>query len=326
MRRILTLTTATLALCAIGSAQTITQANAVPPFGSQVSNRYFAEDVPWSLLDTVGSGLNWDISGLNFEANGLMEMFLLDVASSSYALDVPEASILLEEIVGEITYLSFFNNNAGQLDLVAFGYDNGDDTEIFEACPTLQMTYPGVLNTTVTPSLVDCGNELVDYERKILANGNFVTPFGTLPNVVLIRTRRCEIYEDDGQWVTACYNTYDWFNEGNILTPVMNVDLNGATAVVVLNFPSGINGIQESATGTLELAPNPAKDHLTIASRDGQPLGEVRIHAADGRLVRELGRVALDRLTIDVQDLQPGLYTVSCIGGEAPVVLRFVKE
>jgi hypothetical protein len=55
-------------------------------------------------------------------------------------------------------------------------------------------------------------------------------------------------------------------------------------------------------------------------------LGEVRIHAGDGRLVHELGRVALDRLTIDVQDLQPGLYTVSCIGGEAPVVLRFVKE
>jgi hypothetical protein len=24
--------------------------------------------------------------------------------------------------------------------------------------------------------------------------------------------------------------------------------------------------------------------------------------------------------------LQPGLYTVSCIGGEVPVVLRFVKE
>jgi hypothetical protein len=55
-------------------------------------------------------------------------------------------------------------------------------------------------------------------------------------------------------------------------------------------------------------------------------LGEVRIHAGDGRMVRELGRIALDRITIYVQALQPGLYTVSCIGGEAPVVLRFVKE
>lgn len=325
MMRTLFLSTAIFLLCGTSSAQTITQANAVPPFGSLLANRYIAEDVPWSLLDTIGSGLNWNLSGLDFQSDELLDVFISDVATSSYAFSVPEASILVEEIEGEITYLSFYNNSAGQLDLVAYGYDDGDNTEIFDACPTLQMTYPGVLNTTVAPSLTNCGLDLVDYERRILASGSFLTPFGTLPNVVLIRTRFCETYEEEGQWFTDCYNTYDWFNEGNILTPVLTVGLDGAIASVVLNLPNGITGMQENGTSTLELAPNPTKDLITIASTQGVALIEVRIHAADGRLVRE-ERVATDRLTVDVQDLQPGVYTVRCSHGAMPVVLRFVKE
>ena len=325
MMRILTLSTVTFLLCGTSNAQTITQANAVPPFGSLLSNRYIAEDVPWTLLDTIGSGLTWNLSGLDFQSEGLVDIIFSDAASSPYALSVPEANILLEEFDGDVTYLSFYNNSAGQLDLVAYGYDDGDNTEIFDACPTLQMTYPGVLNTTVAPALTDCGLDLVDYERRILASGSFLTPFGTLPNVVLIRTRSCETYEEEGQWFTECYNSYDWFNEGNILTPIMTVGLNGATASVVLNLPNGITGIQESGTGTLELAPNPTKDLITIASNLGQTLGEVRIHAADGRMVRE-ERVATDRLTVDAQDLKPGVYTVRCSHGVMPVMMRFVKE
>lgn len=325
MTRILTLSTLTLLLCGTSNAQTITQGNAVPPFGSLLSNRYIAEDVPWSLLDTIGSGLTWNLTGLDFQSEGLLDLFFSDVASSSYAFSVPEASILVEEIEGEITYLSFYNNSAGQLDLVAFGYDDGDDTEIFDACPTLRMTYPGVLNTIVSPILIGCGLELVDYERRILATGSFVTAFGTLPNVVLIRTRRCETYEVDGQWFTDCYNTYDWFNEGNILTPVLTVGLNGATAIVVLNLPNGITGIQESGTSSLEIAPNPTKDRITIASNQGHALGEARIYAADGRMVRE-EHAATDRLSMDVQDLKPGVYTLRSSQGGMPAVLRFVKE
>lgn len=326
MMRILTLSTLTLLLCGTSSAQTITQANAVPPFGSLLSNRYVAEDVPWSLLDTVGSGLVWDLTSLPFQPSGIAELFLSDVASSSYAFSVPEAGIVLEEIDGEITYLSFFNNSAEQLDLVAYGYDNGDVTEIFDACPTLRMTYPGVLNTIVSPVLIGCGLELVDFERRILATGSFVTAFGTLPNVVLIRTRRCETYEVDGQWFTDCYNTYDWFNEGNVLTPVLTADLDGSTTIAVLNFPSGTAGMSDALSRALVLQPNPATDRIMLQHTHGQPLGALRIHAADGRVVRELGRVATDRASVDVQDLKPGVYTVSCTGGDVPVVLRFVKE
>lgn len=326
MMRILTLSTLTLLLCGTGSAQTITQSNAVPPFGSLLSTRYIAEDVPWNLLDTVGNGLTWNLASLPFQPGGTVELFLSDVASSPYAFSVPEAAIVLEEIEGEITYLSFFNNSSGQLDLVAYGFSDPDNTDIFEACPTLQMTYPGVLNTTVTPALTDCGLDLVDYERRILASGSFVTPFGTLPNVVLIRTRRCETYEDDGQWFTACYNSYDWYQEGNIITPILTANLDGSTTIVVLNFPDGSTGASEVREAQLLLQPNPATDHIVLQQRSGQPWGEVRIHAADGRVVRELGRVATDRITMDVQDLKPGVYTVSCLNGEMPVVLRFVKE
>lgn len=326
MMRTLTLSTLTLLVCGNGSAQTITQANAVPPFGSLPSNRYIAEDVPWNLLDTVGSGLTWNLESLPFQPGGTVDLFLSDVASSSYAFSVPEAGLVLEEIDGEITYLSFFNNSAGQLDLVAYGYDDGDNTEILDACPTLQMTYPGVLNTIVIPALVECGLELVDYERRITATGSILTSFGTIDNVVLIRTRRCETYEDDGQWFTACYNSYDWYQEGNILTPILTADLDGSTTIVVLNFPNSSTGLSEPREAQLLLQPNPATDQIVLQQRNGQPLGEVHILAADGRVVLELGRVARDRISVDVQGLIPGVYTVSCLRGDMPVVLRFVKE
>jgi hypothetical protein len=326
MMRTLTLSTLTLLLCGTSSAQTITQANAVPPFGNLGANRYIAEDVPWSLLDTVGSGLTWNLTGLSLQPSGSVELILSDVASSPYALSVPEASILLEEIEGEFTYLSFFNNSPGQLDLVANGFSDPDNTDIFEACPTLQMTYPGVLNTIVAPTITGCGLELVDYERRITATGSILTTFGNINNVVLIRTRRCILEEIDGQWFTSCYNSYDWYQEGNILTPILTADLDGSTTIVVLNFPTGSTGVGETREAQLQLQPNPATDQIVLQQRNDLPLGEVRIHAADGRVVRELGPVALDRLNVDVHDLKPGVYTVSCNTGALPVVLRFVKE
>ncbi|MBL7982380.1 MAG: T9SS type A sorting domain-containing protein [Flavobacteriales bacterium] len=323
-------TTTTLAcilgLAAITQAQTITQANAVPPFGPLLGDRYYAEDVPWNLLDTVGSDLLWDLSGLSFTPDGMVDLNLLEVANSSYAFSVPDASIVLEEIVGEFTYLRFYNNLPGSLELIATGISDPDNTDIWDACPTLQMTYPGVLGTTVSPSLAGCDLELVDYERRILATGSIATSFGNIGNVVLIRTRRCETYEDDGQWFTDCYNSYEWFQTGNILVPVISVDLSEGNAFVVLDVLEGTTGVDEQATPDLLLAPNPAREQVTIQHRHGLPVERVSVYAADGRLVQAPGVAVGNRLLIDVQALTPGVYVLQCLSQGRMETLRFVKE
>ncbi|HRD53052.1 MAG TPA: T9SS type A sorting domain-containing protein [Flavobacteriales bacterium] len=323
-------TTTTLAcllgLGAMTHAQTITQANAVPPFGPLSGERYYAEDVPWNLLDTVGSDLLWDLSGLNFTPDGPVEFFLGDVATSSFAFTVPNASIVLEEIIGEFTYLRFYNNLPGSLELIATGVSDPDNTDIWEACPTLQMTYPGVLGTTVSPSLADCDLALVDYERRILANGSIATSFGNISDVVLIRTRRCETYEVDGQWFTDCYNAYEWFQSGNILVPVISAELDAGNAYVVLDVFEGTTGVDEQATTDLILAPNPARERITIQHRAGQTVERVTVHGADGRLVNVAGTTVGDRFQLDVQALTPGVYTLQCLSQGRMETLRFVKE
>lgn len=326
MSRTTTTLACLLGLGAITHAQTITQANAVPPFGPLTGDRYYAEDVPWNLLDTVGSGLLWDLSGLNFTPDGPVDLHLVEVASSTYASLVPNAAIALEEIIGEYTYLRFYNNLPGSLELIATGVSDPDNTDIWDACPTLQMTYPGVPGTSISPSIVECGLELVDYERRILANGSIATSFGNINNVVLIRTRRCETYEDDGQWFTDCYNSYEWFQTGNILVPVISVDLSEGNAFVVLDVFEGTTGVHEQTTSGLSLSPNPAREQVTIQHRHGLPVDRVSVHSADGRLVNVAGTTVGDRLHIDVQSLTPGVYFVQCVSQGRTETLRFVKE
>lgn len=323
-------TTTTLAcllgLGAITQAQTITQANAVPPFGPLLGDRYYAEDVPWNLLDTIGSDLLWDLSSLTFTPAGPVEFILGDVATSSYAFTVPNASIVLEEIVGEFAQLRFYNNLPGSLELIATGVSEPDNTNIWDVCPTLQMTYPGTLGTTVSPSLADCDLELVDYERRILATGSIATSFGNIGNVVLIRTRRCEAYEEEGQWVTECINSYEWFQTGNILVPIISAEFFEGSAFLVLDVFDNMTRVDEHASTELLLSPNPARERITIQQRHSLPVDRVSVRAADGRLVQASGVTVGNRLQIDVQALTPGVYLLQCHSQGRMETLRFVKE
>ncbi|MFN3876386.1 MAG: T9SS type A sorting domain-containing protein [Flavobacteriales bacterium] len=326
MNRTTTTLACLLGLGAMTHAQIITQANAVPPFGPLSSERFFVEDVPWNLLDTLGSDLLWDLSGLNFVSDGPVEFFVGDVANSPYASAVPNAAIFMEEIGDGYSSLDFYNNLPGSLELIATGVGDPDNTFIWEDCPTLQMTYPGVLGTTVSPSLAGCDLELLDYERRILANGSIATSFGNIDDVVLIRTRLCEMHENDGQWVTECHNLYEWYQIGNILVPVISTELNNDNAYLVVNVFEGTAGAPEQTATELTLSPNPATDHLVVHHRDGAPLGEVRILGADGRPVNVVGTTTGNRLQIDVRSLTPGVYLLQRLRQGRTETGRFVKQ
>lgn len=84
--------------------------------------------------------------------------------------------------------------------------------------------------------------------------------------------------------------------------------------------------VAEQAQASFSLFPNPTTDHITLQSRDGGPLGMVRILSAEGRTVRELGMHMTDRAELDVQGLSPGLYTVIASTRNASSPLRFVKQ
>ncbi|HRD53055.1 MAG TPA: T9SS type A sorting domain-containing protein [Flavobacteriales bacterium] len=109
-----------------------------------------------------------------------------------------------------------------------------------------------------------------------------------------------------------------WFNWQNNAIYAARLDRNGRMG----DFTS----VAEHAQTTFSVFPNPAAERITLQSRNGGPLGEVRIHAADGRVVREMGRMTSDRAELDVTGLPNGLYTaiVSDVHGRSAI--RFVKQ
>jgi hypothetical protein len=323
-----------LLLSASLAAQTFTAADAVPPNGTYLFSRFYADASEWSGVDTVGAGLTWNISGLTWEADVPFTLTVMPAADSEFASLAPEATnCLMESMPGDIALHSFYRNAPDMLEaLGVVGDIPGFPPELEGVCPRLMLNYPATLGTEIFPTLDGCDftSDLVSVQRKVLGTGTLVTPFGSLPGMVLIRTSLCE--EDPngkGSGDVIWTARHEWFAPNNLLRPWLIVFMqNGAWNSAYLELPSALTSVSELSTraANITLAPNPASDELMLSSSIGQALGEVRIHAADGRVVRDLGRVATDRLSVDVQALMPGVYTVSCNTGALPVVLRFVKE
>ncbi len=87
-------------------------------------------------------------------------------------------------------------------------------------------------------------------------------------------------------------------------------------------------GLSDQAMPTdRTLAPNPVSDHLVIGTTSVFASGRVRIHAATGALIREQGLVSgVQRTTIDLATIQPGIYLVSILLDGSESRHRVVKE
>lgn len=118
----------------------------------------------------------------------------------------------------------------------------------------------------------------------------------------------------DGDGGAACF----WFNSTNNAIYAARLDRNGRMG----DFTS----VEELGRSSITLFPNPATDRITLQSRDGSALGEVSIHAADGRIVRQLGRIATDRLELDVQLLPEGAYAVTSTTNATRTTIRCIKH
>ncbi|MCU0318542.1 MAG: T9SS type A sorting domain-containing protein [Flavobacteriales bacterium] len=329
------LTLPALLLSASLAAQTFTAADAVPPNGTYEFSRFYTDASEWSDVDTVGAGLTWNMSGLTWEYDEPFTLTVMPAAASEFAGLAPDATTcLLEPIPGDIELHYFYRNASDMLEAIGVvGFVPGLTPGLEGTCPRLLLNYPASLGSVIPPGLEGCDFTLgvESVERKVLATGTLVLPFASLPNMALIRTSICvlDIVDPKGDEGVSCSHSYQWFAPNNLLRPVLSVYMeNEQWLNADLEVPSALTSVGELHVNAahITLAPNPTSDLLMLSTTNGQALGEVRIHAADGRVVRELGPVALDRLTVDVQDLKPGVYTVSCNTGALPVVLRFVKE
>jgi len=326
MRSLYTLLAACPLSLTHGLAQTISSSDIAPANGTYTVTHGFVNASPTSL-DSSGTNAFWSFSGNDLQSEGPLSITVANASASPYFGQAPTANayaLIGEAQNGSHRYWRVTSNVFEDLLEVQVALES----EIFiPGCPRLFLNLPSSVGSVVQPTLEGCTPDVLSTQRKVLALGTLQTPFGTYTQVYLIRTSRCG--DDPFAGGTFCRHEYGWFKQGNLLVPLMFMsyaEAFGGWLGGLFYFPPVTTSIGEHGiSSVLTLHPNPASEGITLQRADGSPLGMVSIHSADGRTVRT-DLLGTDRKWMDVHDLSPGVYSVTCNGGEIPGVLRFVKE
>lgn len=324
-------------LWATGSAQVITMDNVIPPPGTYPVVYAHIGDAP-GPVDTVGTGLTWDIStGYSWDSEHPFTYTVGPASASPYAEHAPGANWHMEDQLTGEPYAQFFYrldvDSLIQLGVLA-DYP-GFPTELEPACEGLLMAFPATIGTEMVLGVPDwCASipEVDHVARRVMATGQLVTALGTFTDVVLICTIRCGqgfVDPETGGSEHFCHKEFAWYQLGNLLYPLLQMYNVGSSAHLVggvVFLPMSGTGMDPVDAAGISLFPNPATDRLHVQGAAGRPIGALSILGADGRVVRSLRNISTDRITVDVQDLSPGVYTVAFAGAHGMSGRRFVKQ
>lgn len=315
------------------SAQTVfTPTNAVPAYGTYDYAWYSELADPASPIDTNATTGIWD-----FSATTIADAFYYQVTISPASATPFVASSGGADVCWTYNYswgndYWYYKNGPDSLTWTASLTEIfDDDVYIGETCRSVQFSYPAVIGDVWIEDVTDCEGPLNGYpknwRRKVIATGTLITSLGTYMDVVLVKDR-LSAWNEAGVPPFPIYSeAFLWYLPNNALEPVAiwreNQDLN----YLYMRILTPTTGLTESARSSgLAVMPNPATDRITLQSRDGHALGEVSIHAVDGRTVRQLGRITTDRLELDVQLLPEGAYAVTSTTNTTRSTIRFIKH
>lgn len=126
-----------------------------------------------------------------------------------------------------------------------------------------------------------------------------------------------------------------WYVGGTIITNATNqtytptangsytVENNcGTSAPYVVNSA----GIGESALSSINVYPNPAESSISIDGLNGTNFDAVMIVNLNGTIVKEVSSISTSNQTIDISDLENGVYFVRVQTASNTEVIRIVKK
>lgn len=123
---------------------------------------------------------------------------------------------------------------------------------------------------------------------------------------------------------------YDFYSYDN---DVYHFDMNletvyGCDSIVHYNITVGTGnphtGIDDGGLANVKLYPNPVTDACRISGLSNGSRTDIRIFNAFGQMVKEISSENED-ISIDVQDLKAGVYSVQMVQDGASIVKKFVK-
>lgn len=126
-----------------------------------------------------------------------------------------------------------------------------------------------------------------------------------------------------------CAN-YDWFVE--IICPDGTItanNVNNFTTADCIKIASNTDENNQELANNLEfvLYPNPAQDFINISSKNSEPIedSDIFIYDFSGKLVKIVGRFNKE-ITVNIEDLQTGLYVVQIVNNSQNLQYRFKKK
>jgi hypothetical protein len=313
MYRSLTLVPLVSALAALQAQPVLTHATNAPQPGS------FFTWQEGEYMDPGPGGANatWDMSGLVSDSQ--INVLLMDPSTLPGAPLFPNATVA-EFSDGMETYL-----RADMEGIFLLGHNDNDGYVMVYGDPGKYMQFPCTYQTTWTDNAMATfvveditASRTVSISANADAYGTLILPDGQVDNV--LRLHIMEVIEDESEEfdMVATNDHHIYYAQGYDY-PVLHltnsmIDMMGFEMIdQFARWRSDIGtSLQEKANiAALEVFPNPASDMITL-TLPGAGSHHVELTDAGGRLILQKQATG-ERFTLDVQDLDRGLYILGTI-------------
>ena len=172
----------------------------------------------------------------------------------------------------------------------------------------------------IAPTITCVGNQTINIpagQTQYTVSGSEFDPTSTSDNCAIASVENDfnSASTLDGELLPIGTTTIQWTvtdEQGN--TDVCSLDIEVST----------ISGIAYIAENTFRIFPNPAKDQLTISNVEAY--SNIQILDITGKLVKQYATEQFNSITINVSDLQNGVYFVKLQSNEINKTIKFVKE
>lgn len=343
-------------------AATVTVAQPTLPaskfFVPGVTETYSDADSTGVLVGPSGANQTWNFSSVVDLGSTSVTQYM-NAAGTPYASSFPSANIALTS--PGTGFYQYINHQSAYIDFLGYQtYDSANSVNLMYTYsdPLRYSTFPVTYNTTtndtyaasstmsvsgITLNIYDSGTSTAVAD----AWGTVITPAGTYSNCLRIKTTR--ISRDSMVYVgipippvvTVSHSvSYSWV-EGNGAVGASRMQISidstfddtGAlqssdkTVQYLSSLVTGIDHVTVEES-PLNVYPNPAAEYITLSSDDfNTGMSVVNIYNLRGQKVysSELSTAPGTELSIPVDKLMSGVYTVSVTGGNKIYKGQFIR-
>jgi len=253
-----------------------------------------------SLLLSGGANLNWDLSSSTATLMGTAD--LLDMSSTPYASQYPDANFAIKFTVGTNSQYSLFHLTSTVLEEVANNVGTGTPTAFVNYRTAL--TFPFTFNLINSDTYQKSGQAVKSITNHYDAYGTLKTGIGTFYNIVR------NLYNDNGDTSANCWSLSPMF-------PVFQASSSGFTLWKLTSSTTGISNV--SYNDMFDMYPNPATNELTIINKI--PVSKMDIYDLSGKL-----QFTTTSSVINISDLVPGIYFIKIYSEKGISTQKFIKQ